>query len=53
MAITRSEGGKIVASWHQEDILGLLHHLGVSLAPGQASLLPWLSLASERRSTGE
>ncbi len=43
MDITRSEGGKIVESWHQEDMLGLMQQLGVIPALGQ--LVPLVSLA--------
>jgi hypothetical protein len=44
MDITRSEDGKIVESWHQEAILGMLHHLGVSLAPGQLVSLVFFAI---------
>jgi hypothetical protein len=39
MDITCIEGGKIVESWHQEDILGLMQQLGVIPAPRPASSL--------------
>jgi hypothetical protein len=42
MTIARSEGGKIMESRQQEDLLGLMHHQGVSSAPGQ--LVPWVFL---------
>ena len=45
MDITRSEGGKIVESWHQEDMLGLMQQLGVIPAPGPGKLVPLVSLA--------
>jgi hypothetical protein len=44
MDITRIEGGKIVESWHQEDILGLMQQLGMIPAPGQLVLLVSLAI---------
>ena len=37
MEITRIANGKIVETWHQEDLLGAMQQLGVIPAPGQAS----------------
>jgi len=35
--ISHSAGGKFLENWHQGDIMGFLHQLGLIPAPGQAS----------------